>query len=104
MPGFSYLVNKSSIMKLNFTLILFCLLNIFINPAVSQDLPHQMTMQEILSMPGYVAGKQGPGVPGVLSITPPSSPVRTIGEWEEIQGLLITWTSYTTMLRQIVAA
>ena len=23
--------------------------------------------------------------------TPPSSPVRTIGEWEELQGLMIAW-------------
>ncbi len=37
---------------------------------------------------------------------PPSSPVRTIGEWEELQGLMIAWKNsgsfYPTMLKQIV--
>ena len=30
--------------------------------------------------------------------------VRTIAEWEELQGLMITWKSYTSMLREIVRA
>ncbi|MFN0200168.1 MAG: agmatine deiminase family protein [Bacteroidia bacterium] len=34
--------------------------------------------------------------------TPPSFPVRTAAEWEEIQTLNITWTSYTSVLREIV--
>ncbi|HQY21188.1 MAG TPA: agmatine deiminase family protein [Ignavibacteria bacterium] len=33
---------------------------------------------------------------------PPPTPVRTMSEWEEFQGILITWTSYTTILRQMV--
>lgn len=89
-------------MKPIFTTVLFCLLCVFCSQSVSQDLPHQMTLQERLSLPGYAAAKKGQS--GMLTITPPSSPVRTIGEWEELQGLLITWTSYTTMLRQIVAS
>ncbi|MEW6469411.1 MAG: agmatine deiminase family protein [Bacteroidota bacterium] len=34
--------------------------------------------------------------------TPPVSPVRTAAEWEEIDYLCITWTSYQSMLREIV--
>lgn len=33
---------------------------------------------------------------------PPPTPVRTMAEWEEVQGIIITWTSYTSILRQIV--
>lgn len=34
--------------------------------------------------------------------TPPSMPVRTMAEWEEIDALFITWTSFTSILRDIV--
>ncbi|MEM7104181.1 MAG: agmatine deiminase family protein [Bacteroidota bacterium] len=33
---------------------------------------------------------------------PPTSPVRSMAEWEEIQSLVITWTSYPAVLREIV--
>jgi agmatine deiminase len=33
---------------------------------------------------------------------PPALPVRAMAEWEEIDYLVITWTSYTSTLRQIV--
>jgi agmatine/peptidylarginine deiminase len=33
---------------------------------------------------------------------PPSTPVRTMAEWEELSGLMITWTSFTYILRQVV--
>lgn len=36
--------------------------------------------------------------------TPPSSPVRTMAEWEELQAVLITWRDYTTILTEIVRA
>jgi agmatine deiminase len=36
--------------------------------------------------------------------TPPTSPVRNAAEWEEIDYLCITWTSYTGMLRDIIRA
>lgn len=36
--------------------------------------------------------------------TPPSSPVRNAAEWEEMSAVAITWTSYTTMLKDIVKA
>jgi agmatine deiminase len=34
--------------------------------------------------------------------TPPEGPLRTMAEWEEIQTLVITWTSFPTILSQIV--
>ncbi len=34
--------------------------------------------------------------------SPPPVPVRTMGEWEEIQTLCITWRSYPVILKQIV--
>lgn len=37
-----------------------------------------------------------------VSQNPPASPVRTMAEWEEVQGYLIAWTSYPSMLREIV--
>ncbi|MFN0173031.1 MAG: agmatine deiminase family protein [Saprospiraceae bacterium] len=36
--------------------------------------------------------------------TPPSSPVRTMAEWEELQALIITWSGQTTILTEIVRA
>ncbi len=34
--------------------------------------------------------------------TPPTEPVRTMAEWEEIQSLVITWAQYEGILKQIV--
>lgn len=36
--------------------------------------------------------------------TPPGLPVRTAAQWEEAQALVITWTSYPAILREIVRA
>lgn len=35
---------------------------------------------------------------------PPSSSVRSMGEWEELQAVVITWTSYKPLLADIVDA
>lgn len=79
-----------------FIAILFALFN-----GNAQDLPHRMTDQEKNLLPQYNAErKRQPANP--LFTTPPASPVRTIGEWEELQGLQITWTSYQSMLKEIV--
>ena len=63
----------------------------------AQDLPHYMTDKEKELYKNYVA-------PGTITddITPPPTPVRTMAEWEEVQGIIVTWTSYTTIIRQIV--
>src|ERR1041384_7642072 len=62
-----------------------------------------MTDQEKLLLPKYKP-HQSTDVNKLLSVTPPSSPVRTIGEWEELQGLLITWAQFNPMLKEIVRA
>ena len=36
--------------------------------------------------------------------TPPTQPVRAMAEWEESGAVTITWTSYTSMLKDIVKA
>jgi agmatine/peptidylarginine deiminase len=41
---------------------------------------------------------------GIASVTPPNSSVRTIGEWEELQGFAVTWTTYTSIVREIIRA
>ncbi len=35
---------------------------------------------------------------------PPESPVRTVAEWEELEGVVITWASFQNILAQIVGA
>ena len=37
-------------------------------------------------------------------LTPPTLPVRTAAQWEESQALVITWTSYPAIQREIVRA
>jgi agmatine/peptidylarginine deiminase len=64
---------------------------------------HQLSPSEKLAMPAYLSTRPLSSN-GVASVLPPSSPVRTIGEWEELQGLLVTWTSYTPMIREIIRA
>lgn len=60
-------------------------------------LPHYMTQQEKAVYKYY-----SPPSYGVQEIEPPGTPVRTMAEWEELQGIMITWTSFPTILRQIV--
>jgi len=33
---------------------------------------------------------------------PPPSAVRTMAEWEEVQGIIVAWTNFTSIIRQIV--
>ncbi|HTF04220.1 MAG TPA: agmatine deiminase family protein [Bacteroidia bacterium] len=58
-----------------------------------------MAPTEPALMPGYLNNVQSSGI-----TTPPASPVRTAAEWEEIQAITITWTSYQSVLREIVRA
>jgi agmatine/peptidylarginine deiminase len=71
---------------------------IFISQVSAQNLPHEMTKEEYELMPAYLLNITDRS----SSTTPPSSSIRTMAEWEELQGLLITWTSYPTMLKEIV--
>lgn len=42
--------------------------------------------------------------PSDIFLLPPQKKVRTIAEWEALQGLQITWTSYPSILTEIVRA
>jgi agmatine/peptidylarginine deiminase len=62
----------------------------------SQDLPHQMTEEESAVWQDYIHPVNS------LFSDPPPSPVRGMAEWEELQGLIITWRSFPNILSQIV--
>ena len=65
--------------------------------SIAQDLPKYLTEDEKAMMPAYIQQAKLGNI-----TTPPSSPVRAMAEWEELDGLLVTWTSYTTIIREIV--
>ncbi|MCU0365355.1 MAG: hypothetical protein MUE93_06770, partial [Ignavibacteriaceae bacterium] len=80
-------------MKLTF-IILFLL--VISQNNFPQDLPHWETEEEKIYREKY-----GYPVYDFFS-DPPLSPVRGMAEWEELQGVIITWASQQTILRQIV--
>ncbi len=63
---------------------------------VAQDLPNYMTEAEKKLWQNY----EYPFNP--LFSDPPPSQVRGMAEWEELEGLIITWTSFQSILRQVV--
>ena len=81
-------------MKYIFTLILVLILSAEIYP---QDLPHYMTEKEKEIYRNYQ-----PPFMNFDDTNPPPTPVRTMAEWEELQGIIVAWTSYTSIIRQIV--
>jgi len=68
--------------------------------AQTPTLPHHRTQDEMRQMPSYLAERTEPAKS--LTEAPPPGPVRTMGEWEEIQALIITWRSYPAVLTEIV--
>ncbi|MBK9318476.1 MAG: agmatine deiminase family protein [Bacteroidetes bacterium] len=81
-------------------LLIFLLLTTIIGNLSAQE-DHFLSPAERALMPGYISTRSGEST---AAVTPPSSPVRTIAEWEELQALVVGWKSYPTILRQIVAA
>ncbi len=67
----------------------------------AQDLPHTLAPAERALIPAYRASR---GADGRGISTPPPFAARTMAEWEEVESLVITWTSYTGILKQIVRA
>ncbi|MEP7264625.1 MAG: agmatine deiminase family protein [Bacteroidota bacterium] len=63
---------------------------------------HRMSDAEKLQLPWYNQLRNS--TPSTASVTPPGSPLRTMAEWEELQGFLIAWKTYPAMLREIVKA
>ncbi|PCJ89112.1 MAG: hypothetical protein COA57_02550 [Flavobacteriales bacterium] len=64
-----------------------------------QPLPIGFAPGEKALMPAYLESR-AKAVSGIT--TPPTSPVRTMAEWEESQAIAITWTSYPSILKEIV--
>lgn len=83
----------------NHYLIVLGFLFLFSGKLTAQDLPHWMTEEERALIPSYMQNREG-----IRDITPPDFTPRAPAEWEEIQGLTITWTSYTSILKPIVDA
>lgn len=64
-----------------------------------QNLPVGFAPGEELLMEDYLKSR----VEAASGITsPPSSVVRSMAEWEEIQAIAVTWTNYTTTLAPLV--
>ena len=85
------------LLKIKTLYLLLISLIIFSGNSFSQDLPHFMTEKEKELYKTY----QHPILP-TDDPNPPPTPVRTMAEWEELSGLMITWTSFTFILRQVV--
>ncbi len=60
-------------------------------------LPKWMTEEEKSIYDEYRKNRPAP-----LNTTPPDSPPRTPGEFEELQAVIITWAAYSAELREIV--
>ena len=71
--------------------------------SAQDNLPIYMTQKEVLQMPSYLQQFSN-NLKNNQVAAPPSSRVRTMAEWEELQGILIGWTSYPAILREIVRA
>ncbi|MBP6511131.1 MAG: agmatine deiminase family protein [Bacteroidia bacterium] len=84
----------------NATSLAFLLL--FYSIQASSQEGHRMSTFEKTLIPSYMSSR---GIaPSPAAVIPPTSPVRTIAEWEELQALVVGWKSYPTILRQIVGA
>ena len=67
----------------------------------AQNLPHTLTITEKNSLNDYILSSSNRTAASAFTV-PPSSPVRCMAEWEELQGLLVTWTSFPGMLTEII--
>ena len=68
-------------------------------PEPGHGLPHTLDPSEVPLIRAYHDSHGGPGR-GIQA--PPSWTPRTMAEWEEIQSLVIAWTDYEGILKQIV--
>ncbi len=76
---------------------LFILLLISGYTLMAQNLPVGFAEGEKQLMPAYLENVVSKG-----ETTPPDFPVRSAAEWEEMQGVVISWQSYSNVLTEIV--
>lgn len=81
--------------------IFFPLLIIIAFTARAQSPSHRMSETEKSQMGDYLRNYPLNRVTSGIQ-TPPDSPVRASAEWEEIDALIISWTSFQTILKDIV--
>jgi agmatine deiminase len=70
---------------------------VFSSNVFSQILPNYMTEDEKKIYLNYTPPRGND-----KDLNPPYTPVRTVAEWEEYQAVMVTWTSYTSIIAQIV--
>ena len=87
-------------MKNFIVLILF----ICFSYAYAQDLPKGFVPGEEMLMESYLNQRYLQKSNAGINTPPPYTKLRNAAEWEEIQTLTITWTSYTPIHRQIILA
>lgn len=94
-------------MKKSYLLLLFSTVLLSISNALSQEntnLPIWSTPEEIEAIE---QGNIDFGFEGSRNNTtdaPEGSEIRTPGQWEELQAVMLSWTSYQPILRQLVSA
>lgn len=83
-------------------LLSFILSNLFFlcNAQEQEILPRGFAPGEELKMDAYLKSRSN----RASQTSAPTLPVRSAAQWEESQALLITWTAFPTIHRQIVAA
>lgn len=77
-------------------ILIFCLFSIG-NSIAQEVLPKQMTPSEQHKMDEYLAEFSQRSVSN-----PPSFPVRTMAEWEEIKAITLSWQGFSGILTEIV--
>ncbi|MDI9341875.1 MAG: agmatine deiminase family protein [Sediminibacterium sp.] len=91
-------------MRQKISYLLFILFTL-VHTTIAQDLPKGMTVEEARNMPFYLEHlKAGTSARQMITTPPPYTQLRNAAEWEEIQTLNITWTSYTPILKDIIKA
>jgi agmatine deiminase len=77
--------------------ILVTLMLLISSFVIAQPYDHKMTEAEKALMPKYLENIVPKGI-----VTPPNFPVRSAAEWEEMQGIVISWQQFPTVLTEIV--
>ena len=79
----------------------FAIYLISFGSAAQENLPVGFSQSELMQM--QRSDWQTPVYNSKSGITtPPPGPIRNYAQWEETQAITITWTNYTSVLREIV--
>lgn len=87
-------------MRSYFIILIF--LFVGIKESSAQDLPVGFAPGEEQKMNSYLNRFAFPSNAKGFTSPPPFTQLRTMAEWEEIQTLCVTWTNFTSILRDIV--